>query len=229
MYLHFPRCFWGRQSTANDSNHGGLSEKNLNIPDTGTPLDYTSRSTSHTRRGEQHGVMQWIHPTYASPTNPGMWNMQGINLATLPSSCAHPTLIYYIYGDCARRIASIVTTGPPQKVQAALIDFFKPYFTLLPGYEESNPDCQPTEALATAWTADRLAGYGSYCNFQIGLTKGGQDIEIMRHGVPERRIWLAGEHTAPFSVLGTVTGAYWSGEAVAKRILGTYGLDIDIT
>lgn len=45
----------------------------------------------------------------------------------------------------------------------------------------------------------------------------------MRAGVPERRVWLAGEHTAPFVALGTVTGAYWAGEGVARRIIGLYG------
>lgn len=30
---------------------------------------------------------------------------------------------------------------------------------------------------------------------------------------------MAGEHTAPFVALGTVTGAYWSGEGVARRIV----------
>jgi len=42
----------------------------------------------------------------------------------------------------------------------------------------------------------------------------------MRAGVPAEGIWLAGEHTAPFMALGTVTGAYLSGEDVAKRIVG---------
>lgn len=41
----------------------------------------------------------------------------------------------------------------------------------------------------------------------------------MRAGVPEEGIWLAGEHTAPFVALGTVTGAYWSGEDVARRVI----------
>jgi hypothetical protein len=41
----------------------------------------------------------------------------------------------------------------------------------------------------------------------------------MRQGVPAEGVWLAGEHTAPFVALGTVTGAYWSGEHVAKRIV----------
>lgn len=34
----------------------------------------------------------------------------------------------------------------------------------------------------------------------------------------ERGVWFAGEHTAPFVGLGTTSGAYWSGEAVAGRI-----------
>lgn len=33
-----------------------------------------------------------------------------------------------------------------------------------------------------------------------------------------------GEATAPFVALGTVTGAYWSGEAVGRKILDMYGL-----
>lgn len=38
----------------------------------------------------------------------------------------------------------------------------------------------------------------------------------------ERGIWFAGEHTAPFIALGTTTGAYWSGEGVARRIVSLY-------
>ena len=51
-----------------------------------------------------------------------------------------------------------------------------------------------------------------------------KDIEALRWGAPERGLWFAGEHTAPFVGLGTVTGAWWSGEKVAKRILEVYGL-----
>lgn len=46
----------------------------------------------------------------------------------------------------------------------------------------------------------------------------------MRRGLPERSVWLAGEHTAPFVALGTVTGAYWAGEGVGKRIVKAFGL-----
>jgi hypothetical protein len=79
--------------------------------------------------------------------------------------------------------------------------------------------------LATGWANDELAGYGSYCNFQVGLERGDEDIEVMRQGMPERGVWLAGEHTAPFVALGTVTGAYWAGEGVARRLASIYGLD----
>lgn len=50
------------------------------------------------------------------------------------------------------------------------------------------------------------------------------DIRALRAGVPERGLWLAGEHTAPFVALGTLTGAYWSGEAVGMRLLAANGL-----
>lgn len=51
-----------------------------------------------------------------------------------------------------------------------------------------------------------------------------RDIEALRQGCPERGIWFAGEHTAPFVALGTVTGAYWSGEAVGRKVLAAYGI-----
>jgi Flavin containing amine oxidoreductase len=106
---------------------------------------------------------------------------------------------------------------------STLTSFFLPYLSRLPFYSSTNPDCQPLSFLSTEWQKDELAGYGSYCNFQVGLTDGDADIEVMRHGMPDRHIWLAGEHTAPFVALGTVTGAYWAGEGVAQRIIETYG------
>lgn len=50
------------------------------------------------------------------------------------------------------------------------------------------------------------------------------DIRALRTGVPEKGVWLAGEHTAPFVALGTLTGACWSGESVGMRILAANGL-----
>jgi hypothetical protein len=101
-----------------------------------------------------------------------------------------------------------------------------PYISLLPNYSATSPHCTPKAIFATAWAGDELAGYGSYANFQTGLEEGDKHVESMRKGMPERGIWIAGEHTAPFVALGTATGAYWSGEKVALRILeGVVGED----
>lgn len=60
---------------------------------------------------------------------------------------------------------------------------------------------------------------------RTGLQEADRDIETMRAGLPGRSLWFAGEHTAPFIALGTTTGAYMSGEAVARRIAAAYGKD----
>jgi monoamine oxidase len=39
----------------------------------------------------------------------------------------------------------------------------------------------------------------------------------------ERGVWIGGEHASPFEELGTVAGAYLSGERVAGRIVEKYG------
>ena len=48
----------------------------------------------------------------------------------------------------------------------------------------------------------------------------------MRKGMPERGVWLAGEHTAPFLGLGTTTEAYWSREAAGLKVWAANGLKI---
>lgn len=106
-----------------------------------------------------------------------------------------------------------------------LLGFFKPYYSLLPHFEEASEDCTPVQCLATTWVSDDLAGNGSYTTLRTGVLEADKDIEIMREGLPDRSVWFAGEHTAPFVALGTVTGAYWSGEAVANRIARSYGME----
>lgn len=150
--------------------------------------------------------------------------MIAVDLATLPESCAHPTLLFYIYGEQGALLANKWNElGTPERRTAWLAEYFKPYLEKLAHYDASSEDCIPCYCLATSWTTDELAGHGSYSNFPVGLKEGDKDIEIMRKGVPERNLWFAGEHTAPFVALGTVTGAYWSGEKVAQRIAEKYG------
>ncbi|KXJ91121.1 hypothetical protein Micbo1qcDRAFT_188991 [Microdochium bolleyi] len=169
------------------------------------------------------GFCQWLRPKYAPDTNPKQWNQETVELACLAPGAAHPTLLFYIYGDQSRHLTSqIAKLGSKDKQQAYLYEWFKPYYSRLQQYDEQSADCERTGFYATNWLGDELAGNGSYSNFQVGLENGDKDIETMREGCPDRGLWLAGEHTAPFVALGTATGAYWSGESVGKRIAEAY-------
>ncbi|KAF6230167.1 hypothetical protein HO133_004506 [Letharia lupina] len=175
---------------------------------------------------------QFLPPTYASDQNPERWTTECVSLASLPGSCAHPTLLFYFHGPCAQHVTSLIQgLDPASKEYFSRLDaFFQPYYSLLPDYSSSSPDCKPSGIFVTNWQNDELAGFGSYTTFQAsdpakdGEVQLDKDIEALREGCPERGIWFAGEHTAPFVALGTVTGAYWSGEGVAKRVAEVYGL-----
>ncbi|KAI0595394.1 hypothetical protein F4775DRAFT_569526 [Biscogniauxia sp. FL1348] len=170
------------------------------------------------------GFCQVLAPNYAPDSNPRRWNQEIVELSSLTPSTSQPTLLFYTYGEQSRFLTSeVAKLGSEDKKRAFLFDWFKPYYSRLPGYDGEAAECQPTGCFATDWLHDDLAGNGSYSNFQVGLEEGDVAIETMREGVPERGLWLAGEHTAPFVALGTVTGAYWSGESVGKRIAQAYG------
>ncbi|OAA59126.1 Amine oxidase [Niveomyces insectorum RCEF 264] len=186
------------------------------------------------------GFCQWLAPgVYAQPSNPQHWSQEAVDLSALPPAAAHPTLLFYLFGDQSQHVtdtlAALAGGGgggrpsahpdePPNPKQAAfLVDYFRPYYARLPHYDAADPRCQPTGCLASNWRHDPLAGHGSYSNFQVGLAAGDEDVRVMRVGVPSRGLWLAGEHTAPFVALGTATGAYWSGESVGRRLADAYG------
>lgn len=171
------------------------------------------------------GFVQWLSPAYQSESNPERWAQELVELASIAPEAAHPTLLFYIHGQQSKYLTSKVAELEGQeKKDEFLISFFKPYYSRLPHYSESSPECIPTCCLATSWLLDDLAGNGSYSNFQVGLENGDEDIKTMREGLPDHGLWLAGEHTAPFVALGTATGAYWSGESVGRRIAEAYGL-----
>lgn len=125
----------------------------------------------------------------------------------------------YLYGDCSAYIANLVHTLPKDKQRLALDTFFRPYYSKLPNYDADSEECRPKAILATAWRFDELSGNGSYCNFQVGIDNADKHIEALQEGLPERGLWFAGEHAAPLEEMGTVAGAYISGERTAKRIL----------
>ncbi|KAL8875699.1 MAG: hypothetical protein Q9192_009006, partial [Flavoplaca navasiana] len=138
---------------------------------------------------------QWLAPSYT----PDHWAVECAFLSSLPAFCSHPTLLFYMHGALATHITTLASKLDPSSTQylTALSNFFKPYYSLLPNYDPSSPSCDPTHALATNWQNDEFAGWGSYSNFQIsdpevvGKVELDRDIEVMREGMPERRVWFA--------------------------------------
>lgn len=119
------------------------------------------------------GFIQWLSPLYSKETNPACWNQEAADLSTLQSSCAHPTLLFYIYGDQSETLATTLAALPSQAKRDEYIStFFKPYFSRLPYYIEGSKDCIPVSCYATTWVLDDLAGNGSYCTFRTGLQEG---------------------------------------------------------
>ncbi|OAL39194.1 hypothetical protein AYO20_01512 [Fonsecaea nubica] len=169
-------------------------------------------------------------PAYVPHVCGEAWNQSVVSLAHLPPPCTQPTLLFYIYGPCGTHVVESIKDLATHSTEydAVLNSFASAFYSRLPNYDPSSPACQPKSFLMTRWQADPFAGNGSYCNFQVGLERGDEDIEVMRDagGLWERGLWLAGEHTAPFIALGTTTGAWWSGEGVARRICAKWGMKV---
>lgn len=219
--------------------YGSLEKVYISFPEA-----FWQRPDADTGRSVR-GFCQWLAPgVYAQPSNPEHWSLEAFDMAALPASVAHPTLLFYTYGEQSAHIMGTLASlrdeddypgskedepsemrCPNAKQTAFLLDYFRPYFGTMPHYDPDAPACQPTGIITTNWLHDDLAGNGSYSNFQVGLARGDEDIRVMREGLPGRGIWLAGEHTSPFVALGTATGAYWSGESVGRRIAEAYGLE----
>jgi hypothetical protein len=202
VYVTFPRAFW-HTPTASDK-------------------DNTTKPTV---------FAQFLEPTYAPHPPHIEWNQECLSLAALPSPHAHPTLLFYTYGESGAEIINSISNFHPSspEYRDTLNQTLQPFYSRLPGYDAESADCTPTAFLATQWQKDDYAGNGSYCNFQVGVVDADRDIEVLRSGDgigPVRGLWFAGEHTAPFVALGTTTGAFWSGERVARLIYEGRGLDV---
>ena len=57
----------------------------------------------------------FLHPTYANSQNPSSWSLECVSLAALPTSCAHPTLLFYVHGPCATHVTSPNQQPPPNR------------------------------------------------------------------------------------------------------------------
>jgi len=173
------------------------------------PQAFWQNDNSTSGRQSFTGFAHWLSPAYAFDTNPLRWEQQCIELSSLPSLHAHPTLLFYIYGDQAISLSSaLITLSTQEEKDKYITNVFRPYFSLLPQYAEGSIECTPSSCLMTNWSADELAGCGSYSNFPTKLEEGDVDIKVMREGLPGRSLWFAGEHVAPFMAMGTVNGAY---------------------
>jgi len=171
-------------------------------------------------RFENATEVQWLAPNYATDTNPERLTQTCYLFNAAPPGLDDPTLVFFIYGPTSLRIASLVKNiHEPEARDEALLACFHPYYSRLPNYDESNTDCKPSGVVASAWVNDELAGYGSYTISKVGCESYDEDLEAIRHGMPEKCLWFCGEHTARWDLLGTTTGAYGSGEALAKRIV----------
>jgi Flavin containing amine oxidoreductase len=217
IYVTFPRAFWHIPTERKSAGGTGITVAN------GPEIVLGNEGDRY-----PPAFTQWLEPSYVkAPAEDGSWNMQCVSLAALPPNCAHPTLLFYIYGPCSEFVVSKTKDmdESSSEYHDFLDNFVRPFYSLLPGYATSSDECKPTAFRASKWISDDYAGNGSYANFQVGLEAGDKDIETMRIGMgPERGVWFAGEHTAPFVGLGTTTGAYWSGERAAGQICDLYGL-----
>lgn len=154
--------------------------------------------------------LQWL------PSKHLPWKMEAISLAAFKPTKSAPILMFYIFGDCSEYVCS-KTKGKSQAERTRFLkEFMMPYIDSIPGYDTVYA---PSEMVSSSWSTDELS-LGSYTTFKTRCESGAEDIDTMRKGMPEAGVWLAGEHTAPLDGVGSVYGAYASGEAVAERLLG---------
>ena len=198
------------------------------------PLDPMSTNSEETKPECRFPVFtHFLHPTYV-PEEQKTWTLEMVALSSSAVFGVHakPVLLFYLWGTSAAQLTTAINTLTPSSPEYynAIDTLFRPFYSRLPNYKEDCPDCVPSAVLATNWQNDEFAGNGSYTNFKTppeGAQGEGDPmiddgVRSMRKGIPERGIWFAGEHTAPFVALGTSTGAYWSGEATAIRVIEAY-------
>ncbi|KAL8809878.1 MAG: hypothetical protein Q9200_003036 [Gallowayella weberi] len=164
--------------------------------------------------------VHWLSPIRTSQTVPRKWRLECVSFNAFHAPYRRSILLFYTFGECSTFITSSIRKLDGKVRDQWLQEFFEPYYSLLPGYAENT--CAPLRFLATEWCNDEYAGNGSYSNFQVGMSDAARDVEAIRHGMPEQHIYFAGEHTAPFDGLGTVAGAYTSGEKIGKRIIESW-------
>ncbi|MCJ1384955.1 hypothetical protein MMC17_008073 [Xylographa soralifera] len=228
IYITFPRAFWEPKRKTTPYSHSASPDNHMPPTASITTIDEPAKF-----RESFPIFAHFLAPLYSLQN----YERQNIELVSLSSPTlepySQPSLLFYTYGSLGTQIISLIsslTTDSPEYF-SALNDFFLTYYSRLPNYDTTRSDCYPIGILASNWQSDKMAGWGSYTNFSLkdnDDTEGNESLEEevleLRNGLPENGIWFAGEHVAPLVALGTVTGAYWSGQWVAKKILKHHDL-----
>lgn len=199
VFIKFPEAFWDNQASKMNGYHRRLTG---NVRSPAFPIESL-----------------FLRPEYANDTNPAKWRQEIISFSGLPEPFSQPVVMFFVYGQWGRHITGLVR-GMEQDTDEyyrILDENFRPCYSKLPNYHPASPQCKPLEFMSTDWQDDKFAGFGSFATTGAGDCF--QHFETLREGMGEDRgIWFAGEHTSLPGGLGTVTGAYWSGEEVAKRV-----------
>lgn len=183
------------------------------------PIAYWESVTADAETGSDGAVsfVHWLSPSYATQTNPQNWRLECVSFHAFEEFYRRNILLFYTFGDCSTHITTSIRGLQGEARDQWLQKFFEPYYSRLPNYDAKT--CAPLRFLATEWCNDQFSGNGAYSNFQVGMADAAHDVKAIRQGMPEQHIYFAGEHTAPFDGLGTVAGAFTSGEMVARRIV----------
>jgi hypothetical protein len=72
-------------------------------------------------------------------------------MSTLPRPHDKPVLLFYLFGDQVAMLSDKLSGAGKASRSKYLIKYFKPYYSLLPYYDEKSKDCMPVEALYTDW------------------------------------------------------------------------------
>ena len=251
MYISFPHAWWDGADPASSRPPPSPSSSMLSVS-ASDPDTTSSSEEASTAASTVNPAVTTFLPDYSSAADLARpATQEAMSLSRLPAPHAHPTLLFYTSAAVSRKISAglpagrspFLSTNPAADERArGIMEHFGPLLDALPRRrrrrrrpsssgddgpeerEEGAPTPRPSAVLATNWLADELAGRGSYTFFPAGLARGDEHVRALRRGAArERRVWVAGEHAAPFVALGTLTGAWWSGETVAERILGFKG------
>ncbi|RYP91101.1 hypothetical protein DL770_002757 [Monosporascus sp. CRB-9-2] len=211
IFIRFPKPFWKDGDAEPDGEHEQSRKQGQNPS---FPVESL-----------------FLSPEYSADTNPARWRQEIVSFSGLPKPFSQPIIMFFIYGQWGRHITGLVRgmKRDSEEYYQILDENFHPYYSKLPNYNSASPDCKPSDFLSTDWQNDKFAGYGSYTNLPVGSGDAAEHFEALRNGMgKDRGIWFAGEHTSLPGGLGTVHGAYWSGEEVAKRVASRYDITLDL-